>query len=161
MEMLAGTPVTYGSIVQLLHLQSKRFVGVMSRTLAEVEKHCTAVNLRTKGRPTCYWKITPRYKYRREGEKVVLGDVLVLVACKGGDYLHAGVEAFPHSNTASQTVIKIKEVNASPVCTSVWCPCRCHSRTYMPGMFAGAQQRHFVTLPLLCPPAPPPPLRPS
>ena len=83
MEMLAGTAVTYGSVVQLLHLQSKRYVGIQSRTLADVEKHCTAVNLRSKGRPTCYWKVMPRFKYRREGEKVVMGDMLLLVSVKG------------------------------------------------------------------------------
>ncbi len=69
-QVLAGTPVVYGSVVQLLHLQSRRYVGILNRTLADVEKHCTAVNLRSKGRPTCYWRVMPRFKYRREGEKV-------------------------------------------------------------------------------------------
>ncbi len=40
--------------------------------------------------------------------------MLVLVATKGDQYLHAGLEAFPHANVASGSIM-IKEVNASPV----------------------------------------------
>ena len=108
-QMLAGTPVTYGSIVQLMHVQSRRFVGVLSRTLAEIEKHCTAVELRTKGRPTCYWRVMPRFKYRREGERVAVGDQIVLMSVKGDMYLHCGIASYQIGGHTR------REVNASTV----------------------------------------------
>ncbi len=125
-QLLAGTPVAYGSIVQLLHVQSRRFVGILSRTLAEIEKHCTAVELRSKGRPTCYWRVMPRFKYRREGERVAVGDQIMLVSVKGDQYLHCGIASYPVGGQVR------KEVNASPVCAasplplcSAVCVCVC------------------------------------
>jgi hypothetical protein len=62
-ERRRGEFVTYGSEIQLYHVDSESYLCA-KKTCAEVEKTCNKVELIEKQSQAIYFKILPRYKYR-------------------------------------------------------------------------------------------------
>jgi hypothetical protein len=69
-----GKPVIYGQVVQLQHVRSKKFLTACQRTLAEVDKDCIKLELRTEGSQNSWFSLEPRFKFRQAGTGVFEGD---------------------------------------------------------------------------------------
>ena len=46
---MAGQPVAYGSIVQLFHVKSHRFLQILPNTISETERTACAIEVRETG----------------------------------------------------------------------------------------------------------------
>ncbi len=89
-----GEFVTYGSEIQLLHVDSDSYLCA-KKTCADFEKTCNKVELIEKQSPAIYFKILPRYKYRQEGEKIKYGDQIIFLNLKINLYLHVAEVQIP------------------------------------------------------------------
>lgn len=86
-ERRKGEFVTYGSEIQLFHVDSETYLCA-KKTCADIEKTCNKVELIDKPSSAIYFKILPRYKYRQEGEKIKYGDQIIFLNVKINLYLH-------------------------------------------------------------------------
>lgn len=92
--------ITYGKIVQLMHLLSNKFLSV-SFVEADVEKENYKISLEEYSSDATFFKILPSYKYQKESEGKVFVEDIVFIAC-AGSYLNK-VPYLHSSNTRSQT----------------------------------------------------------
>lgn len=97
-ERLAGKTVYYGDVIQLLHFTTQRFMATTKRLQAELENANLKILLDRDGSKDCYYKILPRYKVRNEGEKIRIGDQIVLVNSKTQTFVHRCDKPFPDTN---------------------------------------------------------------
>ena len=87
-----GTPVTYGQVVQLLHVASGRFLCSTS-VAATLDKSCISLAL-DDGASTCYFRINPRYKVRTEGGLVLVQDEVIFSSvANAGFFVHESARA--------------------------------------------------------------------
>lgn len=64
-DHMNGLPILYGQVIQLLHVKSSKYFTMVNKSLAELEKSCTMVALRSHAGPACYFQVnilsgTPR-----------------------------------------------------------------------------------------------------
>jgi hypothetical protein len=93
-ERLAGEFVTYGSEIQLFHVDSEAYL-VSKKTCADIEKTCNKIELVDKPSQAIYFKILPRYKYRQEGDRIKYGDQIIFLNTKINLYLHVAEVQIP------------------------------------------------------------------
>ena len=94
--------ISYGSIVQLMHKKSGKFLAV-KHSCAKYDKTCLGLEL-SDGSTMCHFTVTPKYKVRSEGGLVLLNDEIALSPVDqslSGYYIHGSP---PESDDVSNSI---------------------------------------------------------
>ncbi|OQR93909.1 inositol 1,4,5-trisphosphate receptor type 1 isoform 1, partial [Achlya hypogyna] len=85
-----GQVVQFGQVVQLLHLNSAKYVTVRPRALAATERDAMRVELAETGSDDAHFEIVSKYSHISRGDEVLLGDDVAFVSEPWQVKLHVG-----------------------------------------------------------------------
>ena len=120
MQLKLGKLVTFGDVIQLRHLKSKRVMTVSSWQLAKQEKENMRIQADDVGDSLSFLSIIPKSKSDREGGAIKTGsECFIRIHEKSGEYLRA-VKKFGQLATegAKEGKLERMEVNCSPELTA-------------------------------------------
>jgi Inositol 1,4,5-trisphosphate/ryanodine receptor/RIH domain/RyR and IP3R Homology associated len=87
-SQLEGKVVKYGQVIQLQHLHNGKWLAARTKDCADLETDCSKVFLHKEGGSKCWFKLLPRISGKSEGDKVAVGDQIVLQHKKSGNMIH-------------------------------------------------------------------------
>ncbi|XP_070173522.1 inositol 1,4,5-trisphosphate-gated calcium channel ITPR3-like [Littorina saxatilis] len=94
-----GKRVLYGTVVQLRHLFTRKYLHVSTKKTSQTESNNMAVELQLENAKNAQFRIMPRYKVKAEGDVVQVDDQIVLESVKSpGQYLHVSQKALGASS---------------------------------------------------------------
>uniref|UniRef100_H3C4X6 Ryanodine receptor 2b (cardiac) n=1 Tax=Tetraodon nigroviridis TaxID=99883 RepID=H3C4X6_TETNG len=103
-ELAAGgghRTLLYGQAVLFLHSYSSMYLSCLSSSQSATDKLAFDVGLQEdKEGETCWWIVHPSSRQRSEGEKVRVGDDLILVSMSSERYLHLSVGSGSDSSSS-------------------------------------------------------------
>lgn len=82
-----GDIVEYGNEIQLLHVDSQKFLHC-TKSCADEDNSCNMAALTEQGSSSVYFKVLGGFRYKQEGDKVHYNDQIVLYSTKVQMYLH-------------------------------------------------------------------------
>nr|XP_046257248.1 ryanodine receptor 2 isoform X2 [Scatophagus argus] len=96
----------YGQAVLFLHSYSGMYLSCLSTSQSSTDKLAFDVGLQEdKGGEACWWTIHPASRQRSEGEKVRVGDDLILVNVSSERYLHLSFGAVHDNKSLSDSLM--------------------------------------------------------
>ncbi|XP_078017038.1 ryanodine receptor 2 [Epinephelus lanceolatus] len=108
-EHLAGgshRTLLYGQAVLFLHSYSGMYLSCLSSSQSSTDKLAFDVGLQeNKAGEACWWTVHPASRQRSEGEKVRVGDDLILVNVSSERYLHLSLGAVFDNKSWSDSLI--------------------------------------------------------
>lgn len=115
MIMKYGKPVSFGDVIQLRHVKSKKFLMVNSFVLAKNERENLQVTLDMNGNSMSWFDIIPKSKFDHEGQRITNNSELILrVHDKPNEFIHCAKKVVRNISPYSD-----KEINCS-LETSIW-----------------------------------------
>jgi hypothetical protein len=95
-----GTPLHYGDEIQLLHLNSKKYVTIIGHEVALLERENIRVRLHPQGTEDSWLTLQPRFKITQNGDLVFSNsEVKFNVVERNNEFLHITDKTFPLSST--------------------------------------------------------------
>ncbi|KAF0687294.1 Aste57867_20960 [Aphanomyces stellatus] len=88
-----GQVVRYGQAIQLMHLNSTKYVAVKPRVLSDTERDAMRVELTADGLEDAHFQIESPYAHINPGDEVLLGDDIVFASDTWQVKLHMGKRA--------------------------------------------------------------------
>jgi hypothetical protein len=86
-EQRSEETMLYGHEIQLRHVPSQMMLRARAEN-ADGDRSCSKLDLTEAGGIGCYFKVESKFKYRREGDRVALGDFVHLRSIRLNLYLH-------------------------------------------------------------------------
>ena len=100
--------VLFGHTIQLLHLQSGKFLTVLPFQTSKFERENIRLGLSAAGSTYSWIQILPRYKINRNGDRILnRTEVLLKVAERSNEYIHCS------NNSNFEKSLTYREVNCS------------------------------------------------
>lgn len=116
---LAGQSIHYGQIIQLMHSKSNKCLSLSFVSSPADPSSLTAVLNNHQPSKACYFRILSEFKMRSEGEKVRIGDRILLQSVKSGGYLSIAADGGGSGGGGSRAHVET-ELDKTPLRHQQW-----------------------------------------